>query len=495
MTKEHPVFRLIHSLEVAEKAYFKKFAFKKESKNNSSFKRLFDIIDKQATFDIDKIIADKKINDAIKARVHVNLNHLQKKIMQSILDYRKEKDKLSLIFEHILEIEFFRERNLNILAEKKYNSLNKLTANNDYFLLKPFIHFLPIEMIRSQVHKTTDKIKKQMAVYDFHVEDFYVLSETRMLGLQIENIFKDNSGILIKNKEDVILAKELIIKTNELLGLQKKDFQLKNILTNNLFILTIMVGKYKDFDTVAQTILDIYYENMNSKTVATELYDFLIIIVNLSFTLIFNEDQTDFEKCIDILKKELPNIKKKDFKMTLKDQIFSLENQNIAINKRATISLVEIEEIERIGVELNKKMKFYMANINYILQMLFSKQKYDKVLELSIDIIQEPSSLEQKRSYYAIKIIRALAWLAKENIQMFDFEIQSVYKFVIQTKSSDYVIQIVNFIKGLAKKPSHKEIHEKVTKLKIKLDNIKENATASEFFTAKLYYSFIEDIV
>ena len=44
MAKTIPIYILIQAMTATEKSYFKKYAFKKDIKTNTDFKRLFDII-------------------------------------------------------------------------------------------------------------------------------------------------------------------------------------------------------------------------------------------------------------------------------------------------------------------------------------------------------------------------------------------------------------------------------------------------------------------
>ncbi len=344
--------------------------------------------------------------------------------------------------------------------------------------------------MRSYVAKDTKIIKKQIEVYKYHIDDFYVLSETRLLGLQIENIYKDNSGIVIKKDADKLLAKELIVKTKELLALDKQDFQLKSILSNNLFILNLMVGKFEDFESISKSLITIYNENISKKTVATELYDFLIIIVNLIATQLYNENTETFYTCLNILKKELQNIKKKDIQRKLELQIFTIELQFKLIHN-ITISENEMNDLVFKISKIDKKLPYYLSSLNFISLLLYGHNQIDKILILTSKIIQEPSTIHQQRHYYQLKISRALAWLKKENLKLFDYEINSVYKFYKKINAPDINIQIVNFIKFLEKKPNKINIAKKLEILEVKLEKIKTEKPVSEYMSARMMFAFV----
>ena len=286
MSKVHPIWSLIQSLDPAEKSYFKKFAFKKESKNKDAYKLLFDLIDKQAVFNLDKLASDKKLQGNIKSNMHASLNYLQKRIVQSMLDYRRGNNELAGIFEAILEYRFFSEKNLFSMAQSRIKSLEKSVLNNDFYYIKPQIRFLAYELLRKQQETNLEKRQKSLNEFIYSVEDFGIVSATQIIGLRIENIYIKNSGAIIKDEEDRQIVKSLLQETKDLLAIDKQDFQLRSILFNNLYILIIMGGKWEDFQALTNQMITSYQENITKKTVAKDYHDFLIVIVNLAHVCI-----------------------------------------------------------------------------------------------------------------------------------------------------------------------------------------------------------------
>jgi len=371
--------------------------------------------------------------------------------------------------------------------------LSKLTKNDDYFLIKPMIHFLPIEIMRKYAHKTNLILNKQINVYKESYEDARVLSETNLLGLVVEKLVKTNSGILLKTDKDKEEARISLLKTKELLKIQKQDFQLRSILINNLFGFTLMIGKFEDFIVIADNIIDAYRENIDKKTISTAQFDFLIIIINLSFFLVLENPDNSFFECLKILKTEFKNIVNKDEKRKLEILIFLLELFNDVFNEK-NLKIINIDKHIAFAMEIDEKKSNYSLSIFLLSKLLLRLQMFDKVIDLTDKLLEVSVKDETLSSYIFIKTSRAIVWLHKENLELFYSEIESVYKMLKNNKSIQFSINVVNYIKGLAKKPSEEIKQKKIKKLKEEILFMKENRPITEYIGALHYVNTLNII-
>ncbi len=492
MQKDFPIYTLIHSLSTAEKSYFKKYAFKRVSKNNDDYKRIFDLIDKQETFDIAKIKADKKISTAIKKNLAVNFNHLQKKIVQSLVDFKRSSSSLSQIFENILEFEVYKEKMMIQQAEKTLKNIDKLIVNDDFFLLKPFIYFLPFDIIRASLNKNTKKRELQTKKYNNCIEEFNVLSQTRIIGLNIEKLFLKNAGILLHSKKDKQEAKELLKQTNKLLAIENNDFQMKSILSNNLFILITMVGNIADFDKLSTSFISFYKKNITHKGKATEIYDFLVILINLASVSTYFDKINIFKQCVSILKSEINNINEKPTQEKLQLEITQLKLLNYVLHKEEMIEEQLLNKYQNQLNTIDKETMHYINYINFISVILLRNKQYDALLELSAELMQREIKEGFSKSYYFIKIVRALAWLKKENLTLFHSEIQSVYKFMIKNNFQNIEIECVNYIKKLDKFPIKIDKRNSYNSIKKQFEKANKKNSISEKINSIKYLNIIE---
>lgn len=484
MSNIHPVYVLIQSLESAEKAYFKRFGFKKESKNNDSFKRLFDLIDRQQVFDLDKILSDKKLNDNVKVHIHVNLNYLQKRIVQSLLDFRRDTDTLSSIFTLVEEFNLYKDKKLFPLAIKTMKSIHKMVLNNDYYLLKPFIKNLEVELNRKRPGRDYKVTNLLISDLELTVKDFSILAKTQLIGLKIEGIMDRNGGTLLKYSKDKDLAQYLIEETKDTIALDKKDFQLRSVLANNLFILTLMVGKWQDFEQISSTLIDFYKENMKGRMLDAELYDFLAILINLSyFNLALGENS--YHNSLEILKEDQHLLKEGETKKKLMLQVHTLHLLKVALYGAQELEESEIIEFQNIFQNVPPQSIEGLAYMRQMALVLFKRGSYQNALDKTSDILHQDMKGMHSTGIIATRMIRVLAWLKLENLMMFETELNQIYRVVLDLDKDKLIRKIVNYVKRLSSKPSKQKKLEELEELQESFDGLLEANQMSEYLSLK----------
>ena len=122
------LFRLIKSLEQAEKRYFKVFTtmhIKGGDANNYS--RLFDAIDSQETYDEEKIRkqfeGEKFLN-----QLHVAKNYLYNNILKSLRIYHSEKSKLNELMDLLRDVQILYDKSLYKQCRKLLDKAKKIAV-------------------------------------------------------------------------------------------------------------------------------------------------------------------------------------------------------------------------------------------------------------------------------------------------------------------------------------------------------------------------------
>ncbi|MBP6664073.1 MAG: hypothetical protein KA168_02155, partial [Chitinophagales bacterium] len=121
------LFDLIKALTIAEKAYFKKYAYKQQtdSKDNP-YLRLFDAIDKQELYDEEKLI-HKLAKEKIAKQFSAAKNYLYNLILDCIAMYdATEGNTRHKLRQQIRQVEVLVDRGLREQAAKKVEAARKL---------------------------------------------------------------------------------------------------------------------------------------------------------------------------------------------------------------------------------------------------------------------------------------------------------------------------------------------------------------------------------
>lgn len=134
------LFDLIQSLTRTEKAYFKKFAYKKDKAKDNPYLQLFDAIDRQKEYDEEKLVKKFRKEKFVK-QFSVAKNYLLNLIVSSLADYDSNKNNRNRLLQMLREIRALKDRGATDLAQKRIDAAVKLAEKyqDDWVLYELYI--------------------------------------------------------------------------------------------------------------------------------------------------------------------------------------------------------------------------------------------------------------------------------------------------------------------------------------------------------------------
>ncbi|MEM7103780.1 MAG: hypothetical protein AAF502_11650 [Bacteroidota bacterium] len=132
MTVSDDLFQLIKSLNKSEKGYFKKFVYKGEGKRDSVYLKLFDILDKQETFDEEKL-KKRWLKMGNSSQLSLAKNYLNKLIMNSLVEYHHSNSVDAKLHRLLDEIAVLYKKGLYQQAVKTLKKARKIALLHEKF--------------------------------------------------------------------------------------------------------------------------------------------------------------------------------------------------------------------------------------------------------------------------------------------------------------------------------------------------------------------------
>ena len=467
-------------MNATEKAYFKKYAFKKKNVNNDSYKRIFDVLDKQKGFNLNKLLSDKKINTSLKKNIKANLSNLHKRIVSSLLEYRKESDNLSILFSMFLEYNLYLEKGLNSLAKKKIEKAVIYAKEKNIYYQMPQLAYWQFRYLRGNIVINKERLQKKSQLLIQSIEDIQNISQSEIITLKLEMIIHTNKGLIINNEKDKRSLAVLVLQTEELLEDLEENFQLYSVLTSNMFIMNLMLGRIRNIDKMSTSFVSFYRDKITKTKSNGTKYDNLIYLKNLCVVHSHFGNKKLFDLCLKVIEDEYSSLTNESLRNRMKNNILYLKILYKSINEDdfKDVSLLN-KAVETFKNE-NKKKIYYFEFLLPILVLKLKIKEYKKIINLSTELINDGFNNRSRDSYLSIRILRAITWLKLENLQMFDYEITSTYKYLLKNKGFYFNLTIINFLKRFIKCKTNNEKKVLFLKLIKEFDLVLENGTGTE---------------
>ena len=162
MSASDELFQLVHSLSKNEKRYFRRFVSQYSDKGSNNYLRLFDAVQKQATYDQDKLLRKFRNEDFVKHFSSVK-SYLFKLILRSMRAYRAEKNALIQIRELQTNAEILEEKGLFKQALKQIRKARKIGEDHELHL--PLLDILQKEkwLVKKVWKKSAEKESEAIA--------------------------------------------------------------------------------------------------------------------------------------------------------------------------------------------------------------------------------------------------------------------------------------------------------------------------------------------
>lgn len=441
---EHTVYRIIKKMSASEKAYFKKYAFKKKGKQNESYKLFFDELDKLQEYDLDKIRANKKLPLSIKKDIHNSLKNLNNKLTKSLIEYRSEK-KENKFFEYIYEYRLYKDLQLNDMAEKALLKAEKFVNDNDLTYLKPYVLVLLGAIMRNNISQNIDLLDEYVQKQEIAVKELNIANKINLIGYGLERLFRINGGVVIKDEKYIPEIDKLIAQGKEILATQKLNFYKESVLVNSLFILQL-ISKRENF---IEDIFESFTENYEKKIDVSSgnIAEASLILKNILIYAIFFSKPKLFKtvKYNFILLEN--KVKFPDHKKFIQERIIYIEFLNKAVYFNTDLSSNKIEK----GIQLYQSLRNDKAQkvelLIPILIILYRKKNYDRVIDLATNFINNTYSLRVRDDFLTIKILLAIAWYKKGNIELNQSILRSIYRILLLNDSFTLQKALVGFLR------------------------------------------------
>jgi len=477
--KENRTYLLIKAMTATEKAYFKKYAFKIENTSSQDFKTLFNILDKQKNYQINDIKKNKKISKNFLKNINANLNQLNKRIVNSLLEYRKGKSDLSVFFNAIEEYELFKEKGLNDIADKKIKKIEQFIIEKDLYHFKPFLYNKITSRFRNNISIDTTYKKELEEKYKKSIEEHYNKSQVNIVACDFENLLIKNNSVVFKDSKnlkelDAIIQKMEILKEN-----LKDDFGIFYSLSNNIMLATIMKGNSYDLIKIANELIDFYTEN--SKTVndynKSKTIPFFKNISYYTMSLGYNEI---YLRIAPILDNEIEIIKDKNILQQLKEYILSLKALYFYLNKDIKPNKEDIDDIIDFIKNCNKSKAIYFELIVVLSILLTRMKEYSQSIDFTNIFYDSIFNQRANDNFTTLRIIRIINWLKLEEIDLFSSELISFYRSLIKHEHVSFVKEFINFINKFAKTNSEENKEKLLLNLISNLEKIKKSKNLFE---------------
>ncbi len=446
-----PLFQLIKSLTKSEKRYFKLHVTKQIAGEDTKYLKLFDLIDKQKTYDETKILEKDK---TIKSSQLSNLKaHLYKQILQNLRSLNSDEDIDLIIHEIIDHSSILYNKCLYDQCIKMLDKAKNLAEKYDKnTLLLEIIEFekrLVTKYIRTNIE---DKVSKLIKASDEINEQINNINTFSNLTIKLYSFYL-KIGFL-RNHTDFELVNSFLYSTLPVFHEEQLSFDEKMYLYNSF------VGYYffiQDFDRgyeYAKKWVNLFDENPTLITPKIEMYIRSVnnLLVSQSKLFKYEEFKTTVQKLDEILER-------KDLKLT--------ENIRLLVFKYSSTHKInryfmtgEFTEGSKIIPEIAESLENFeqLLDVHYILIfyykfacMYFGNSNYQNVVFWLNKIINMKDFDIRSDIHGFARILNLISHYELGNLDLVDYYIRSTYRFLIK-KNDLHLFQkiIMKFLRKLS---------------------------------------------
>ena len=467
MEKENDIYQLIQAMEPSEKAYFKKFSFKKRSKNSANFLLLFDLLDKQKKYSLEKISSHKKLPQDFHKNLYANLYILKKEVLANLREYNRANNKLSELFDMFLEYDIFKSKKLDDIAKKKIISIEKHIEKNNLFYFKPYLYSRMNEGLLNNISIKKEYKASQYEKYKDSIEGLYQRGQMNITASKFETLIEANGGLIFKDPTRKAALQNLRDELRDLLKYFADDFVAFGGIHNNLLMVNMILGDVSGIRQASMAYIE-YYNNSKDTITNADKTKIFVHFKNIAYHNLVLNNTDVFEEIQVILKNERDNCTDATLAQNLDIYITNLKALFYIQNPQIKPTETEIETFKTNVQNLDKTTPLYYELLTATGIILANEKRYQESLDITSDIFLNDFTERINDSYVILKCVRAICWLKLEKLELFDSELNSIYKFLLKYQNFSFAKEIINFIK---KSNSQKT---KKTKVKVFKDLLSE---------------------
>ncbi|MBI3502599.1 MAG: hypothetical protein HY063_12480 [Bacteroidetes bacterium] len=299
------LFRLIHSMDGAEKSYFKKFAKRHVIGDENKYVRLFDAIEVQKEYDEQKLLKEEKY---VRQLPYLK-NYLFNLIMQSLNNYHSQSSADSILRHQISQIEILQRKGLFDVAGKQIRKAKNFARELELHHHNVQLNNLEYKIAWRQFnYEGLEKIMKEEKEHLFHQEKSKSLRD--LLYRLIVRYNKTGTSRSKKDFEEIEkLIKHPLLKQSP----DELPFEARKTFFHINFVYFISKGDYENAYTYAKKKINLFLSHPNRKKYNADAY--LSSLNDLFNTLYELKRYDEMKKYLDDLSRFQPEIKTIDEKV------------------------------------------------------------------------------------------------------------------------------------------------------------------------------------
>ena len=466
--KPDDLYVLIRSMNGNEKRYFKVLYGNTTDINNKGFVMLFDIISKQDMFDQQKLINEIK-DKGLTTNLNKTKQYLFNAVIKSLFFYYVENDLDLRLRMDFLEIQILNKKNLSELLKKRVKILEKkavkhqkhLLLNDIYFLLKSNLSNLGLKSFDDfDINKLKQKTSNTLNVLS--AENQYrdlILDAKRVL----ENA-KNQPAASTKKQFQKILSSDLLKDNN-----RPDSYQAILLYYTVKCFLLMHLGNRREALIVINNYLA-YVKKHLSKSTQNNMH-YLIGLGNKVGLLVELKEYKEIENILKVIK----NINcENEYYELLKFKVYYINSFQFFLLTKQPEKILKL--YPEISEQINQQKNLLSLDIIGYFEFAYAKTAFelghiDRAVKSLQNLINNYNCTIIPQLYISVKIQLILCMYLLENYSVIEYLSQALILFLRKRKlTNSFEFQ---FLKLLKKLPLS---DYKINQLKLLInDSFKEN--------------------
>jgi len=470
----------------SEKGYYKKFAEKHTSSENS-YIILFDAIDELKEFDEEKL-KEKLKNKSLARQLPVYKNYLYQHILKSLYLYSSGKNISSQIRELINNINILNKRGLYNQSRKLIKKAKELVYANemDLFTLEILHLERAIDMI------TTASQNRYDSTISNYNDEIQILDKIRNVShyLKLSNLalsMVEKLGMLRnkKNEEDF----EELLKDPYLISEDNATYHLSKILYNHVYA-NYYLAKSDIKNTYKYISRELFLIESRPEKIKINPKDYILMLQNVMYLaneLSLNNDVYTAINKLRALKKDFGKKLSRPLEQIIFTRTANMELAMMLRNRNFDEAEALIGETERsldkFKDEIDDAERLTIVyKIAYIYYIIGS---YDSALKRTTAIINDQNNQARADVLSFTYILNLVIHLELGNIELLEYTIRTTYNF-LKKRNKLYKVEtlFMNLLKKLLDYASYNDIKDACHEFKYNLSQI----ISDEFEKAAFVY-------
>lgn len=442
-----PLHQLIKSLSKSEKRNFKLYTNRLQSNEDSKFMVLFEVMDKMSDYNEEKIL--QKAEGISKSQLSNLKAHLYKQILLSLRLNASNQDLDIYLREQIDYAKLLYNKGLYTqslkMLDKAKTTASEFEKNLILLEIFDFEKHIESQYITRSIDSTAEEITTKANQLNKKIIGTNVFSNLciRLYGLYLKTSH-------VRNEKDFLFVSEFFKSNLPVYNLGELSFFEKMYLYQSYVWYNNIVQDFLTCYKYSSRWVDLFEENTHLIPVYADLY--LKGLHNLLATLFFVNHRQKFNEVL----KTLEDLGREEFIINNENNS-ALFFQYLYINKinyhflSGTFSegLSVVPEIEKGLQRFDRKIDDNrILNFYYKIGCLyFGSGDNERTIVYLNKVIDHPNNLRSDLQSFS-RILNLIAHYEMGNNEMVQYQIRSVYRFLLKLEEMNHVLQhILSFLR------------------------------------------------